>query len=127
MPKDEILRRLIEQNDIRTSDGKLAHVTTHMFRRTYATVADRMGKLPDQIQHSLRHANPDMQDFYVNVTPQEQHKRTHRILVDLGGSCSVYRTDQDSEFLRREWAARQVELGVCTRPSIIKECEFETD
>jgi integrase len=122
---NKLLTRLIEKNDIRTNDGSLAHVTTHMYRRTYATIADRMGKRPDQIQHGLRHANPDMQDSYVYVLPQEQEKHIERVLVDKEGRHTVYPTDQDSEFLRKEWGARQVELGLCTRPNIIKECEFE--
>lgn len=120
-----LLRRLIEENNIFTNDGSLAYVTTHMFRRTYATVADRMGKRPDVIQHGLRHTNLDMQDSYIYVAPQQQEKRIHRVLVDKDGKRTVYRTDQDSEFLRREWTARQVELGICTRPSIVKNCEFE--
>ena len=122
---NNLLKRLIENNDIRTHDGSLAHVTTHMYRRTYATVADRMGKRPDQIQHGLRHANPDMQDSYVYVLPQEQEKHIKRVLVDKDGRHTVYPTDHDSEFLRKEWGVRQVELGLCTRPSIIKDCEFE--
>ena len=122
---NQLLKGIIQENDIRTHDGSLARVTTHMFRRTYATVADCMGKRPDQIQHALRHANPDMQDCYVYVSPKEQEKRIQRILVDKDGKSAVYRTDTDSEFLRQEWAARQVETGVCTRPSLIKECEFE--
>ena len=120
-----LLRWLIKKNDIRTNDGSLAYVTTHMYRRTYGTIADRMGKRPDQIQHALRHANPDMQDSYVYVLPQEQEKHIERVLVDKDGRHTVYPTDQDSEFLRKEWGARQVELGLCTRPNIIKECEFE--
>ena len=58
-----LLKRLVEEHDIRTCNGELAHVTTHDFRRTWATVADRMGKRPDQISHGLRHSNFDMQDF----------------------------------------------------------------
>jgi integrase len=120
-----LLKRLIKENDIRTHDGSLAHVTTHMYRRTYATIADRMGKRPDQIQHGLRHANPDMQNSYVNVLPREQEKHIERVVVDKDGQHTVYRTDQDNEFLRKEWGVRQVELGLCTRPNIIKDCEFE--
>ena len=120
-----LLKRLIENNNIRTHDGSLAHVTTHMYRRTYATIADRMGKRPDQIQHGLRHANPDMQDSYVYVLPGEQEKNIERVLVDKDGERTVYRTDQDSKFLHTEWRNRQVELGLCTRPNIIKDCEFE--
>ena len=122
---NRLLKRLIEKNNIRTHDGSLAHVTTHMYRRTYATIADRMGKRPDQIQHGLRHDNPDMQDSYVYVLPQEQEKHIERVLVDKDGQQIVYHTDQDSEFLRKEWRVRQVELGLCTRPNIMKECEFE--
>jgi integrase len=122
---NRLLKRLIEENDIRTHDGSLAHVTTHMYRRTYATIADRMGKRPDQIQHGLRHANPDMQDSYVYVVPQEQEKRIERVVVDKEGQRTVYPSDRDSEFLRKEWRVRQVELGVCTRPNIKKNCEFE--
>lgn len=96
-----------------------------MFRRTWATVADRMGKRPDQIMHGLRHLNLDMQDSYVNVLPHEQEKRTERVLVDKDGNLTIYRTDRDADFLRKEWQARQVETGVCTRPSIQVECEFE--
>ncbi|MBD2436591.1 site-specific integrase [Nostoc sp. FACHB-110] len=120
-----LLKRLIEENNIRTNDGRLAYVTTHMFRRTYATLADRMGKRPDLIQQGLRHTNPDMQDFYVQVSPQQQEKRINRVLVNKDAQIITIRTDQDSEFLRREWLARQVELGVCTRPLIMKDCEFE--
>ncbi len=120
-----LLKRLIKKNDIRTHDGSLAHVTTHMYRRTYASIAERMGKRPDQIQHALRHANPDMQDSYIHVLPREQEKHIERVVVDKDGQRTVYRTDQDNEFLRNEWAARQVELGLCTRPNIIKDCEFE--
>lgn len=120
-----LLKQLIKKHDIRSYNGELAHVTSHMFRRTWATVADRMGKRPDQIMHGLRHLNLDMQDSYVNVPPQEQEKRSERVLVDKSGRCTVYRTDRDAEFLRREWRARQVELGVCTRPSIQIDCEFE--
>lgn len=122
---NDLLKQLIKQHDIRTSEGNLAHVTLHMFRRTWATVASRMGKRPDQIMHGLRHLNLDMQDSYVKVSPQEQEKRTQRVLVDKTGKHTIYRTDCDSEFLRKEWQARQVELGVCTRPSIMKGCEFE--
>ena len=122
---NHILKKLIETNDIRTQNGELAHVTTHMYRRTWATVADRMGKRPDQIMHGLRHSNYDMQDSYVNVSPQEQEKRIERVLVDNSGNYSVFRTDRDTEFLKKEWGSRQVELGVCTRPSIQTDCEFE--
>ncbi|PHJ62444.1 hypothetical protein VF14_17985 [Nostoc linckia z18] len=123
---NRILKSLIEENDIRTNDGKLPYVTTHMFRRTYATVADRMGKRPDLIQHGLRHTNPDMQDSYVYVSPQQQEKRIERVLVNRDGErTTIYFTDQDSEFIREEWAARQVELGLCARPDIIKECQSE--
>ena len=122
---NRILKELIENNDIRTQDGELAYVTTHMFRRTWATAADRMGKRPDQIMHGLRHSNYDMQDSYVNVSPQEQEKRIERVLVDNSGNYSVYRTDRDTEFLKKEWRSRQVELGVYTRPSIQTDCEFE--
>lgn len=101
-------------------------MSTHQFRRTYATVADRLGKRSEQVQKGLRHANPDMQDAYVYVSPQEQEKRLKRVLVDRQGKRTVYPTDREREFLRREWAARQVELGVCTRPSLIKDCEFES-
>lgn len=107
---NKLLKRIIKNNDIRTKDGKLVHVTTHMFRRTYGTMADRMGKRPDQIQHALRHVNPDMQDYYVHVLPQEQAKRIERVLVDRSGKRTLYQTDRDSEFLRKEWRARQVEL-----------------
>lgn len=120
-----LLKWLIKENDICTRDGSLASVTTHMYRRTYGTVADCMGKRPDQIQHGLRHTNPDMQDSYVYVSPQKQEKRIERVLVDKDGRRTFFRTDQDSEFLRREWGARQVELGICIRPSIMKDCEFE--
>lgn len=120
-----LLKCLIKENDIRTENGELAHVTTHMFRRTFGTVADRMGKRPDQIQHALRHANPDMQDHYVAVSPQAQEKRIERVLVNKDGKPTVYRTDRDTEFLRREWAAREVELGICVRPNIFQDCEFE--
>lgn len=120
-----LLKRLIKEHSICTRDGKLAHVTSHMFRRTWATVADGMGKRHDQIMHGLRHLNPDMQDSYINVSPQVQEKRTERVLVDNSGRRTVYLTDRDADFLRKEWRARQVELGVCTRPSIIKDCEFE--
>lgn len=120
-----LLKKLIESNDIRNEDGSLAHVTTHMFRRTYATIADRMGKSPDQIQHGLRHANSYMQDFYVYVPPKEQGKRTERVLVDKDGKRIIFHTDRDREILRKEWVVRQVETGVCTRPSIIQDCEYE--
>ena len=122
---NHILKKLIENNDIRTPNGELAYVTTHMYRRTWATVADRMGKRPDQIMQGLRHSNYDMQDSYVNVSPQEQEKRTERVLVDNSGNYSVFRTDRDTEFLKKEWRSRQVELGVCTRPSIQTDCEYE--
>jgi integrase len=124
---NQLLKSLIKENDIRTNDGKLAYVTTHMFRRTYATVADRMGKRPDLIQHGLRHTNPDMQDSYVYVSPQQQEKRIERVLVNKDGErTAIYSTDQDSEFIREEWTARQVELGLCTRSEIrFKECEYE--
>ena len=122
---NRLLKHLIKEHDIRTHDGKLAHVTTHMFRRTWATVANRMGKRPDQIMHGLRHLNLDMQDSYVNISPQEQEKRSERVLVDNSGKRIVYRTDRDSQFLKKEWRARQVELGVCTRPNIQNSCEFE--
>lgn len=122
---NDLLKRLIEEYDIRTHDGELAYVTTHMYRRTWATIADRMGKRPDQIMHGLRHLNLDMQDSYIDVLPQEQEKRIERVLVDKDGKCSIYRTNRDSEFLRKEWQARQVETGICTRPSIKKDCEFE--
>jgi len=122
---NNLLKWLIKEHDIRTCDGELAQVTSHMFRRTWATVADRMGKRPDQIMHGLRHLNLDMQDSYANIPPQEQEKRTERVLVDNSGRHTAYRTDRDSEFLRKEWRVRQVELGVCTRPSIQVDCEFE--
>lgn len=122
---NRLLKYLIEERDIRTHDGKLAHVTTHMFRRTWATVANRMGKRPDQIMHGLRHLNLEMQDSYVTVLPQEQEKCTARVLVDNSGKRTVYRTDRDSQFLKKEWRVRQVELGICTRPNIQKGCEFE--
>ncbi|MEH2153257.1 tyrosine-type recombinase/integrase [Nostoc sp.] len=123
---NQLLKSLIKENDIRTNDGNLAHITTHMFRRTYATVADRMGKRPDLIQHGLRHTNSDMQDSYVYVSPQQQEKRIHRVLVNKDGErTTIYSTDQDSEFIRKEWTARQVELGLCTRPSIQDECKNE--
>ncbi|MHC5722555.1 MAG: hypothetical protein ACYTXY_00040 [Nostoc sp.] len=124
---NQLLKSLIEENDIRTNDGKLPYVTTHMFRRTYATVADRMGKRPDLIKHGLRHTNPDMQDSYVYVSPQEQEKRIERVLVNKDGErTAIYSTDQDNEFIREEWTARQVELGLCTRSEIrFKECEYE--
>lgn len=122
---NKLLKRLIAEHDIRTLDGKLAHVTTHMYRRTWATVADRMGKRPDQIMQGLRHLNLDMQDFYVNVSPQKQEKRIERVLVDKTGKHTIYYTDSDADFLRKEWRARQVETGVCTRPSIQVKCEFE--
>lgn len=122
---NHLLKRLIKEHDIRTRDGNQAHVTTHMFRRTWATVADCMGKRPDQIMHGLRHLNPNMQDSYVKVLPQEQEKRIERVLVDKTGRRTVYRTDCDADFLRKEWQVRQVEAGVCIRPNIIKDCEFE--
>jgi len=112
-----LLKWLIKENGIRTHDGSMAFVTTHMYRRTYATVADCMGKRPDQIQHGLRHTNPNMQDSYVYVSPQKQEKRIERVLVDKNGRRTFFPTDQDNEFLHREWAARQVELGICIRPS----------
>lgn len=120
-----LLKQLIKENDIRTRDGSLAHVTLHMYRRTWATVANRLGKRPDQIKHGLRHLNLDMQDSYVNVSPQEQEKNSERVLVDKDGNCTVYHTDRDADFLRKEWQSRQVETGVCIRPNIMKSCEFE--
>lgn len=122
---NKLLKRLIKEHGISTYDGELVHITSHMFRRTWATVADRMSKRPDQIAHSLRHLNSDMQDSYVNILPQEQEKRIQRVLVDKDGRRTIYRTDRDVNFLRKEWLARQVETGICTRPSIQVECEFE--
>lgn len=120
-----LLKQLIEKHNICTHNAELAHITTHMFRRTWATVADRMGKRPDQIMHGLRQLNLDMQDSYVDVPPQKQEKRTERVLVDKDGRRTVYRTDRDADVLRKQWQARQVEIGVCTRPNIMKACEFE--
>lgn len=122
---NRLLKQLIKENNIRTCDGSLAHVTSHMYRRTWATVANRLGKRPDQIRHGLRHLNLDMQDSYINVLPQEQEKNSERVLVDKDGDCTIYRTDRDTDFIRKEWQARQVETGVCIRPNIMKNCEFE--
>lgn len=122
---NKLLENLIAANNICYSDGNLAHVTSHDFRRLYATVADAMGKRPDQIQHGLRHLNSDMQDPYVQVSPEVQEKRIERILVNKDGKSFVYLTDQHTEFLRIEWKVRQIELGVCSRPKIIEDCEFE--
>lgn len=120
-----LLKRLVKQKNVLTHDGSLAYVTTHMFRHTYATVADHMGKRPDQIQHGLGHANLDMQDSYINVSPKQQEKRIERVLVDKDGRRTIYQTDLDSELVRKEWKIRQVEVGICTRPNIIDKCEFE--
>ncbi|MHC5826925.1 MAG: hypothetical protein ACYT04_66415, partial [Nostoc sp.] len=59
--------------------------------------------------------------------PQEQEKRIERVLVNKDGErTAIYSTDQDNEFIREEWTARQVELGLCTRSEIrFKECEYE--
>jgi integrase len=122
---NRLLKRIIKDNQICNAQGQLAHVTTHDFRRTYATIADRIGKSPDQIQHSLRHLNLDMQDSYIYVTPQEQEKRINRTLVNKNGEITTYQTDQDAEIMRREWKIRQVETGICTRPNIMEECESE--
>lgn len=121
---NKLLAQLIKQNDIRTRGGQLAHVTTHQFRRTYGTVAYRMGKRTDQIRHGLRHLNDDMQDAYVLLTPQEQEKEI-KVFINRNGQQIVYRTDENQEVLRREWQLRQTELGLCSRPSIIQDCEFE--
>lgn len=121
---NKLLAQLIKQNDIRTRGGQLAHVTTHQFRRTYGTVASRMGKRTDQIRHGLRHLNDDMQDAYVLLTPQEQEKKI-KVFTNRNGQQIVYRTDENQEVLRREWQLRQTELGLCSRPSIIQDCEFE--
>jgi hypothetical protein len=122
---NRIIGNIIRENNICHQNGQLAHITTHDFRRSYATVADRMGKRPDQIQHGLRHLNLDMQDSYVNVPPQEQEKRIKRTLVNKDGEIQTYKTDQDAETLRIEWKLRQVENGICTRPNIMNECEYE--
>jgi integrase len=122
---NRILKNIIEENNICDENGQLAHVTTHDFRRTYATVAERMGKSPDQIQHGLRHLNLDMQDSYVYVPPQEQEKRIKRTLVNKEGEITTYKTDKDAETLRVERKIRQVETGICTRPNIMEECEYE--
>jgi integrase/recombinase XerD len=122
---NRLLQRMIEDNNIYNDQGKLAHITTHDFRRTYATIADRIGKSPDQIQHGLRHLNLDMQDSYIYVTPQEQEKRINRTLVNKNGEITTYKTDQDAEIIKREWKLRQVETGICTRPNIMEECEDE--
>lgn len=121
---NKLLRDLIKHNKIQTHDGQLAHVTTHQFRRTYGTVAYRMGKRTDQIRHGLRHLNDDMQDAYVILTPQEQEKKI-KTFVNKNGKQVTYKTDRDRELLRREWQLRQTELGLCLRPNIIKDCEFE--
>ena len=60
---NRLLKRIIAKNNICYESGQLAHVTTHDFRRTYATIADRMGKSPDKIQYGLRHLNLDMQEL----------------------------------------------------------------
>ena len=122
---NRIIKNIIRENNICHPNGQLAHITTHDFRRSYATVADRMGKRPDQIQHGLRHLNLDMQDSYVNVSPQEQEKRIKRTLVNKDGEIKTYKTDKDAETLRVEWKLRQVENGICTRPNIMNECEYE--
>lgn len=121
---NKLLRDLIKQNSIRTHDGQLAHVTTHQFRRTYGTVAYRMGKRTDQIRNGLRHLNDDMQDAYVISTPREREKKI-KTFVNKNGKQVIYKTDRDRELLRREWQLRQTELGLCLRPDIIKDCEFE--
>ncbi|KAI9129582.1 site-specific integrase (plasmid) [Acaryochloris sp. CCMEE 5410] len=121
---NKLLAQLIKHNNIRTQDGQLVHVTTHQFRRTYGTVAYRMGKRTDQIKHGLRHLNEDMQDAYVILTPQEQEKKI-KVFVNQNGKQIVYQTDKNQELLRREWQLRQTELGLCLRPNIIQDCEFE--
>jgi hypothetical protein len=122
---NNLLKRLIKYNNIRTFDGSLAHVTSHQFRHTYGTVANRMGKRPDQIKYGLRHVNLDMQDVYVEVTPQEQEKNIQRILINKDGQQIIYKTDRDREVIRREWQVRQIELGLCGRPNILKDCQDE--
>ena len=83
-----------------------------------------MGKRTDQIRNGLRHLNNDMQDAYIIVTPQEQEKKI-KTFVNKNGQQVVYQTDREKEVLRREWQLRQTELGLCLRPSIITDCEFE--
>ncbi|WP_261891630.1 tyrosine-type recombinase/integrase [Acaryochloris marina] len=121
---NKLLKQIIKENNIQNQDGQYAHITTHQFRRTYGTVAYRMGKRTDQIKHGLRHLNHDMQDAYVFFTPQEQEKKI-KVFVNQSGQRIVYKIDTNQEVLRREWQLRQTELGLCLRPSIIKDCEYE--
>lgn len=65
-----------------------------------------------------------MQDAYVILTPQEREKKI-KTFVNKNGKQVIYKTDRDRELLRREWQLRQTELGLCLRPDIIKDCEFE--
>jgi integrase len=118
---NKLLKLIIEHYNIRTNDGALAKVTTHSFRHTWATVAKRMGKRVDQIQDALGHLNFDMQDTYVNETPQEREKKI--VLVNKDGKEIVYKTDRDRDVIRREWKIREIELGLCGRPNIHKSCE----
>jgi hypothetical protein len=119
---NELLASIIEHHKICADNGKLAKVTTHCIRHTFATVAKNMGKRVDQIQDALGHSNLDMQDYYVGQTPQQREEST--ILVNFQGKEIVYKTDKNIQ-IRREWKIREIEIGLCGRPSIHQKCENE--
>lgn len=105
-------------------NGKTFRLTSHMFRRTKASIMAYSQTEDEYIAAVLGHASLDMLPHYRRHSPEQMERETNRRgFVDMYGQITLLASQHHRSQRLNDLMKVSTPLGECHRPSLLGDCQ----